>query len=219
MRRQVPLVLCFLFGITMTIQYYVPSRFSEDLKSEVLNWGLIIGPFALVLAIATLVRLHYTRIQRRSENWPYSIVVFVGLIVMAVVGTVQGFTSQGISGGPFEWIFNNIQVPMDATMFALLAFFIASAAYRAFRARTLEATLLLVAALLVMFGNAPIGDLIWQKISPVRPNLPSEVRQWILDNPNLSSRRAIIMGISLGAISQSLRIILGIERSYLGGGE
>ena len=54
---------------------------------------------------------------------------------------------------------------------------------------------------------------------PFGDNLPSTVRQWILENPNLSSRRGVILGVSLGVISQSIRIILGIERSYLGGGD
>ena len=121
----------------------------------------------------------------------------------------------GVPFGPqypaFEWLFNNIQVPMDATMFSLLAFFIASAAYRAFRARSFEATLLLVTAIIVMLGNVPVGDLIWSETS--------SMKQWILNNPNLSARRGIILGVSLGVISQSIRIILGIERSYLGGGD
>ena len=121
----------------------------------------------------------------------------------------------GLPYGPqhpwFEWLFNNIQVPMDATMFSLLAFFIASAAYRAFRARTFEATLLLVTAIIVMIGNVPVGDLMWSEAS--------SLKQWILNNPNLSARRGIILGVSLGVISQSIRIILGVERSYLGGGD
>ena len=128
----------------------------------------------------------------------------------------------GVPFGPrhpaFVWIFDHVQVPMDATMFSLLAFFIASAAYRAFRARTLEATLLLAAALIVMLGNAPIVSAYWNKLS-FATDLPSETRQWILENPNLSARRGIIFGVSLGVISQSIRIILGIERSYLGGGD
>ncbi len=214
MRRQVPLILCFAFGIVMALTEFSPHRFSQWLNKEVIDWTLVIGPFALVLAIATLIQTHWTRIRRRSEYWQYSFLVFIGMIVMVVIGIPLGQRHP-----VFVWLFRYVQVPMDATMFSLLAFFIASAAYRAFRARTLEATLLLAAALIVMIGNAPVGDLIWNTIIPFGDNLPSAARQWILDNPNLSARRGIILGISLGVISQSIRIILGIERSYLGGVE
>lgn len=214
MRRQVPLILCFAFGIVMALTEFSPHPFSQGLNKEVIDWALVIGPFALVLAIATLVQTHWVRIRRRSEYWRYSFLVFIGMIVMVAIGIPAGQQHPA-----FEWLFEYVQVPMDATMFSLLAFFIASAAYRAFRARTLEATLLLVAALIVMIGNAPVGDLIWNTVMPFGDNLPSAARQWILDNPNLSARRGIILGISLGVISQSIRIILGIERSYLGGTE
>jgi hypothetical protein len=130
------------------------------------------------------------------------------------------------------WLYNNVQVPMDATMFSLLAFFIASAAFRAFRARSFEATLLLITAMFVMIGNVPIGDLVWNKLISWIPGADSpeswvnsfadgasRIRQWILDIPNSAARRGIILGVSLGVISQSIRIILGIERSYLGGGD
>ncbi|MBT18551.1 hypothetical protein CMK17_00920 [Candidatus Poribacteria bacterium] len=214
MRRQVPLALCFVFGVVMVLIEFSPHPYSKSLYNEVINWSLIIGPFALVLGVATLVQTHWIRIRRRAEYWQYSFVVFIGMIVMVAIGIPFGPSHKA-----FKWLFKYIQVPMDATMFSLLAFFIASASYRAFRARTLEATLLLVAALIVMIGNAPIGDFIWNKIMPFGDNLPSTVRQWILENPNLSSRRGVILGVSLGVISQSIRIILGIERSYLGGGD
>jgi len=156
------------------------------------------------------------RIRRRTEHWQYSFIIFIGILMMVVIGVPFGPQHH-----VFEWLFNNIQVPMDATMFSLLAFFIASAAYRAFRARTLEASLLLVTALIVMLGNVPVGDLIWNTVFAWLPweDATSSMKQWILDNPNLSARRGIILGISLGVISQSIRIILGIERSYLGGGD
>jgi hypothetical protein len=214
MRRQVPLALCFVFGVVMVLIEFSPHPYSKSLYNEVINWSLIISPFALVLGVATLVQTHWIRIRRRVEYWQYSFVVFIGMIVMVAIGIPFGPSHKA-----FKWLFMNIQVPMDATMFSLLAFFIASASYRAFRARTLEATLLLVAALIVMIGNAPIGDFIWNRIMPFGDNLPSTVRQWILENPNLSSRRGVILGVSLGIISQSIRIILGIERSYLGGGD
>ena len=233
MRRQVPLILCFAFGIVMLLTEFSPHPFSQWLNEEAIYWALVIGPFALVLAIATLVQSHWIRIRRRSEYWQYSYIVFAGMIIMLLIGIPTflnkiSFLSKilskiDLSFGPkspaFVWMFENVQVPMDATMFSLLAFFIASAAYRAFRARTLEATLLLAAALIIMIGNAPVGDFIWNTVMPFGDNLPSTARQWILNNPNLSARRGIILGISLGVISQSIRIILGIERSYLGGVE
>ena len=216
MKRQVPLVLCFVFGIVMIFTQFIPHASSQSLYQEVIGWALIITPFALILSSLTLVQTHLTRIRRRVEHWQYSIIVFVGILGMVVIGVPFGPQNPG-----FEWLFNNIQVPMDATMFSLLAFFIASAAYRAFRARTFEASLLLITALLVMLGNVPVGDLIWNSLLSWSPweNGASSVKQWILDNPNLSARRGIILGISLGIISQSIRIILGIERSYLGGGD
>ena len=216
MKRQIPLALCFLFGIVMILTEFSPHTISQVIYNEVVNWTLIVWPFATVLAVATLVQTHWARIQRRSEHWQYSYVVFAGIIAMAAIGVPFGMKHP-----IFEWLFKNVQVPMGATMFSLLAFFIASAAFRAFRARTFEATLLLVTALIVMMGNVPVGDLIWNQVMAWSPwtDKVSEASQWILDNPNLSARRGIILGISLGGISQSIRIILGIERSYLSGGD
>lgn len=216
MRRQVPLVLCFLFGIAMIVTQFSPHSVSQKVYEEVIDWNLIISPFALILAVATLIQTHLTRIQRRVEHWQYSLFVFAGLLTMVVIGVPFGPQNP-----VFEWLYNNVQVPMDATMFSVLAFFIASAAYRAFRARAFEATLLLISAIIVMVGNVPIGDYIWNTVLSWVPleNGASKIRQWILDVPNLAARRGIILGVSLGVISQSIRIILGIERSYLGGGD
>jgi hypothetical protein len=185
---------------------------------ELLNWVRIIGIFALIIGLSSLIKLHYTRIARKTRDLPYSIIVFVGMAVMAAVGLIKG-----IEGAWFEWLFKNIQVPMQATMFSLLAFFIASAAYRAFRARTLEATLMLVTAVIVMFARVPIGEFLWQRMpdSAVQlwANPPGDISDWILKVPSMAARRGILLGISLGAIATSLKIILGIERSYMGAGE
>ncbi len=216
MKRQIPLAFCFLFGIAMIFTQFSPHSYSQAVYKEVIDWGLIISPFAMVLAVVTLIQTHVTRINLRTEHWQYSLIVFVGMIVMVLIGVPFGPQNSIV-----EWLYNNVQVPMDATMFSLLAFFIASAAFRAFRARSFEAFLLLATAMIVMIGNVPVGDLVWNKVMSWMPwtDGASWLRQWILDVLNNAARRGIILGVSLGVISQSIRIILGIERSYLGGGD
>jgi len=114
-------------------------------------------------------------------------------------------------------------------MFATLAFFIFSAAYRAFRIRNLGATLLLIAACLVMLGNVPLGSSIWQEISQLvhlvfpqirldllyKIELFAQVKDWLMAIPQAAAGRGIGIGLALGGIAMSLRIILGIERTYL----
>jgi len=116
-------------------------------------------------------------------------------------------------GSSFMEIYRYIFTPLSSTMFALLAFFVASASYRAFRARNKEATLLLIAGFLVMLGAVPIGEIL---------TIPgvfsvSEVSDFIMLVPVMSVQSGIMIGVALGVISTSLRLILGIERSHLGG--
>lgn len=166
----------------------------------------------------------------RPDGAPYTAEVAPGAVEVKLSRRVAGFRPQvvtveiaagqratvtgdppmlwGRDGRVFVWIYDHVFGPANATLFALLAFFVASAAFRAFRARNLEAGLLLGAAILMMLGRAPLG----RAISDVFPDLA----QWILDVPSNGGRRAIMMGAAIGAIATGLRVVLGIERSHLG---
>ena len=87
------------------------------------------------------------------------------------------------------WIYNNLYSPMQATMFALLAFFIASAAFRAFRIRTVEAGLLAVAALIVMLGRVPVGDYADARGCRERTAAAARCSEWIMDVPQNAAKR------------------------------
>jgi hypothetical protein len=134
------------------------------------------------------------------------------MLVTIAVGLWAG-GKESLDGAmtAFGWIYYYMMVPLQGTMFAILAFFIASAAYRSFRARSREAAVLLVAAVIVMMGRVPLGEYLFP--------LSGDVSQWILNVLNASVRRAILIGVSLGTIALSLKIIFGVERSYLGGGK
>ncbi len=198
----------------MVIQYFVPHYVSATIYQNALNWTIIVGIFTLVIGTGSLIGLHYDKIARRKEKWPYSIVTLVALAVMTIIGLSSPNAIQNPQG-LFMKIYFYVLSPVLATMFALLAFFIASASYRAFRARNLLATLLLCSAVIVMLGRISVGDMITGWLPPgVRL---SDVATYILEFPNTAAKRAIYIGVGLGIAATSLKIILGIERTWLGG--
>lgn len=207
-KRTFPLVVTFVLGSSAALQYYIPHPTSEKFLTEVVAWQRIILGFAMILGIASLGHVHYKKIAAREAGWGYSLVVYVAMIVTVAVGLWAGGKEEGTGLG---WIYNNLLVPLQGTMFSILAFFIASAAYRAFRARTREATVLLVAAAIVMFGRVPLGEYLVAGFG--------RLSDWIMNVLNTAARRAILIGVSLGAIATSIKIIFGIERAYLGGRE
>jgi hypothetical protein len=214
MKRLVPLLFTFLAGVIMMADFFVPHRTFGAVAGEIRQWGLIVVAFTYVLGVANVGQIHGRRISRKDQDWVYSIVLVVSMVGMAALGI---FHSHDDPASPFIWLFNNVYDPLSSTMFALLAFFITSAAYRAFRARSVEAALLLGAAILVMLGQVPVGAAIWGGEGSFLGGFPG-IKDWIMSVPNMAAKRAILMGAALGAISTGIRVILGIERAHLGGG-
>ena len=204
MIRRGQLLVTFLVGAAIAALYFIPNYRAQALNSKLLEWTLIVYAFALILGSISLWNSHTKKVRNRIEDWGYSLVTLVSLVVITVLGVWKGVGE----GTPVGTIYDTVNSPLASTMFSLLAFVIASAAFRAFRARSVEATLLLITAIVMMVGRVSIGPII-------SPHLPG-ITEWLLDVPNLAAKRAIALGVGLGAVSTALKIILGIEQSYLG---
>lgn len=204
MRTTLPLVITFVLGTLFVLEFFIPHhgmRRSVDLLRE---WGAVLAASAFVLGLINVIQVQLPKIKRRERDWGYRLIMVLSAAAMIVFGFWEGK-----DGTIFNYMFTYVFAPANATMFSLLAFFIASAAFRAFRARNLEASLMLGAAILVMIGVIPLGE--W-----VHEGFP-RLKDWILDYANNAGRRAIMIGAALGAVAVGLRVILGLERSHLGG--
>ena len=189
----------------MVLHFFVPHQPIKFLGDNLQEWYMIVASAAIFLGAINLMHVHFRKIKLKLKNWKYSPVTIIGFLLMIVTGLIYGVTETK----PFDYMFMNMVAPMGATMFSLLAFFVASAAFRAFRASNWRATLLLTSAFIVMLGQVPIGAMIWDKI-PL-------AKVWLMSIPNTAGQRAVMIGAAMGVVSTSLRMIFGIERSYLGG--
>lgn len=205
MRLILPLSITFVTGMIMVLHFFVPHQPIRFLGDNLQDWYVIVASAAIFLGALNLMHVHFRKIKLKLKNWKYSPVTMIGFMVMFVTGLIYGVTAAR----PFDFMFLNMVAPMGATMFSLLAFFVASAAFRAFRASNWRATLLLTSAFIVMLGQVPIGAMIWDKI-PL-------AKVWLMTIPNTAGQRAVMIGAAMGVVSTSLRMIFGIERSYLGG--
>ncbi|MBW6513400.1 MAG: hypothetical protein K0B87_01425 [Candidatus Syntrophosphaera sp.] len=232
MKKNVPLILAFISGMLILVAGFIPHYPFAMLEETLTNWFMIISSFAILLGQSSLIQANVTRVARRSPNWQYHLAGLISFGLMVAFGLLWGMEhTPGIFGHgeavvrnlgikPFDYVFEYAYMPLSATMFALLAFYIASAAYRAFIIRSFESNLLMITAVIVMLGRTSFATLLtsWIPQSWSFLRLP-EITDFIMQYPNTAAQRAILISASLGIVGASLRIILGIERSYLGGGK
>lgn len=238
-KRAIVVALTFLAGLYFFSSFMLPKSVWEEVlrghlhRDLVASQFMIISAFALGLGLLSVARVHGENIARRRPGWLFSMVLFLSLLTMLSVGFGKIYAPPGrakefLSDLFSKVLFDKALAPLASTVFSLLAFFITSAAYRAFRVRTTEATLMMAAAVLVMLGQVPLGGMISQGISSAVRFLPGVgpwlsthlltpdfipfVKDWLLMVLNAAAQRGIDLGVAVGAMAMSLRVWLSLER-------
>lgn len=219
MRTTLPLIVAFVTGLIFVVSFFFAEDSIIGQASGTLQvWVSIIGGFTLLLGVVSIVRVNWAAVSRRRPGWVYRLCTLVSVFVMAIPAVLPSSWSPLFgrgAGSIYDWLFLYLDSPMMATMFAMLAFYIASAAYRAFRARSGESTVLLLTAVVVMLWRVPMGEAF---LNLFPGDIPQWLNTYVMRGINVAVQRGILIGAALGAASMSLRIILGIERTYMGKG-
>lgn len=206
MSRPIAIAICALFGVVMFVLFFSPHPTARALTLAITTeYWQVIYAFALIVGALSFARVNLRAIAQGQDAF-YRIVGLTGLIAMPILAGIWGIGGAS----PFMWAFENIQVPLQSTVFALLAFFVASASFRGFRARSLPATVLLISAVLILLSRSSLEMIVSDSLM--------NAADWVRAFPSMAARRAILIGIGLGSLTTSLRVIAGIERTWIGGG-
>lgn len=241
-RRWLIIGCTFLAGCFFALEFFWPVHIVASGAEEnfLTKWtepvGFfveVMGGFAIGLGVISLASYHAKAISGKKPGWGNSLVFFAGLLGMIVfgiwnihivkaIGQIQNpdlakhfeERMRFVTGG-YKLLFEGFLQPLGSTMFSVLAFFIVSAAYRAFRVRSVEAALMSATAFLVMLGMVPLGMALTSGIAPESHWAAlrlENVGRWILVVINMSTVRAINFGVSVGGLAMALRIWLSLER-------
>lgn len=201
-RNQLPWLITALISLIMIINYFFVSNEITILANMLQKWAVVITAFALTLGTFGLGSRHVKRITQRSgTDWIFSVILLASLAITIISGLVF---SGGISSSQYQWWYEATYTPLSLTTNGILVFSIVMVSWRMVRIRNIDSVVLVVAAIGVMMANAPMSS----AISPFFEQFGS----WIKSVPNTAGQRALIIGIALGAIALSVRVILGLER-------
>ena len=198
-----PIALGFVCALIVIMGNFFEFASITSLASEIKNFASIIAGFALFIGLIGIVRQHTNNVIKRDSKMLYSGTLLGILIIFLIVGLGYG---QGSS--QFLWIYDTVYGPLTATTYALLAFWVCSAAYRAFKIKSLESGILVICGILVFFGVTPLSA----AISPYFTSTNTFISNVI----NVAGQRGLTIGIGIGILSFGLQIILGLERSWMG---
>ena len=201
MKRIILSVVAVAVALLVLLDFFVDQEIVNKAGSFFIEGAVVLGAFAMLLGLLNILAVHTTRVRKREHGWGYSIILVLTVIVMLVLGI------EGPGSLPVSWVFRYVYSPLQATIFSLLAFFVATAAYRAFRVRNWESLLMVVAGVIVLLGQVPVGKLIWAQL-PV-------LKDWLLAVPVTAGARGILLGVALGTVVAGLRLILLMDRPYL----
>jgi len=202
LKRDIPYVLILFFGVVMAITFFLKIPLLSEFAVEAQRLLVPISSAAFVVGGVSLLLYHAARVQRRTKDWQLSVVSIAVFFIFLVTSLAPGIEKIHTVA------YTTIVGMVTEAMWGLIALFMVSMALRAFRVKNLETFLFTLSCVIVLIGNAPVGE----SAFPVAP----PVLKWLMDIPTMAGMRAMTIGLGLGIIAYGIRVMWGYERAVIG---
>lgn len=206
LKRGIPVVIAVFFGVLTLLGLLVPL---PEISNRLLSWAGFLAAVALLLGVLNLFAVHATRLLR--ERNLYSGILILSMLTVAALAITDSATVNLTENG-VGTVFNVVQAPLEAAVASLLAFFLLFAGFRLLkRQRNIWSILFIVTAVLILLSNALINS----ALLPAGASLAfGQLRNTIQDIFVTAGIRGILIGVALGIVMLSIRMLTGLERPY-----
>ena len=207
MKLSISVAIAIAFGVIVLLGYFVDLPLLKQLTDIFLRYAAILAAVALWVGLVNLFAVHWRKIKQSEKGSPYSVIVLISFAITLLIVAYFGPTAQWSL-----WIFNNIQIPIETSLMALLVVILIFATIRMMRKRLNWFSLVFVgAALLMLLGSAPLFGVELPLLHG-----PNGLRALISQIPVAAGARGLLFGVALGTIATGLRILIGTDRPYGG---
>ena len=198
----VPTVITGVIGVITFITFLLPSTVGVGLRTLLVQIAVIIAGVAVLMGFVRLISVHVQRIRRRKGIVYSLFLIFsAGVTAIAVAIALLSSDKGDIANAAKTFVFNGVIAPMQSALGALLAVFLALAAFRMLRRRrTFGSFCFLLSALLVLITQVPIDV----------PALTT-VRHFV-DAFTTGGVRGLLLGVAIGIVATAFRVLLIIDR-------
>ena len=203
--RQLQIIVMALAFLLVFVPYFVEVPALETASTKLITITAIVNAVTLVLALQSQVRRGLNIVQRRQTGWYFKAYMIITMVLMVV------FAFFGRETGPYHWVMYAVVNPLSSVNYGILAFYMASTAARAFRARNTQAILLLTTGFIVLLYQAPLTGAYAPWLEPIA--------LYFGDTFGMAAGRMFLISVTVGAIVFGVRVLMGKETSVLGVGK
>jgi hypothetical protein len=202
MKKILGIVIALATGLVMLAGYFFKAQLGPVL-SMLLDWGILLAGTAGLMGMGYLLRFHLLRITQREKGSFFSVVVLIAFLFALLAGFI--LTPQNAF---YRDLILNIQVPVEASLLAILAITLLYAGLHLIRTRgwTVMSISFLLSAIISLIIDL---GLIWTKPG----SLGAELLDFF-DRLPTAGARGILLGLALGGLVVGLRVLLAIDQPY-----
>ena len=196
-KQSLPLVLAYIFGVLALVGLlFVPA-----LAKTLTGWVGFLAAVALLIGILNLLSVHFRRLLQGNI---YSIVLVISLLTIVGLGVTDYIE---VTDDAVSTAFGNVQAPLEAALASMLAFFLLFSGVRVLQRRRSWWGLLFIGSVIVfLLGRTPLPGKIGELFTDF-----SDILTGVFVTAGM---RGILIGVAIGAIAVSVRVLMGIDKPY-----
>jgi len=202
-KNRIPVYGVMIFGIITGIAYYLPIYPFKESAAVLTAYGVITFDMLLLLGVLHVSAFEVRWIMHKKRDWWASFITLAVFLVWFIPAVYLGNKHPW-----YSWAQDYFHTIANKCVTCLLALWIIASCARTFRAKSLETTILLIVGFIVVLRNAPVGGLLGSGVATVA--------DWLMGIPSSGAGTGVLIGATVGQAAQSLRVLVGIDRTYLG---